>query len=87
MANFKELPHFMNWQAVQPSTGQMVYDEFLDDPGTYAELGTRLSHLQPPEILVSQDASRGLGTMVNEWKRHRYIERVCCVVCVGVWYV
>ena len=63
----------LNWQAVQPSTGQMVYDEFLDDPGTYAELGTRLSLLQPPEILISQDASRGLGTMLNEWKRHRYI--------------
>ncbi|KAL5477925.1 hypothetical protein EMCRGX_G024782 [Ephydatia muelleri] len=60
----------LGFLAVQPSTGQMVYDEFLDDPGTFGELGTRLSLLQPPEILLSQDASRGLGTMLNEWKRH-----------------
>ena len=64
-------PSYFHCQAVQPSTGQMVYDEFLDDPSTYGELGTRLSLLQPPEILLSQDASRGLGTMLNEWKRHR----------------
>lgn len=60
----------LGFLAVQPSTGQMVYDEFLDDPGTYGELGSRLSLLQPPEILISQDASRGLGTVLNEWKRH-----------------
>lgn len=38
-------------QAVQISTGDVVYDDFEDGP-IRAELETRLQHLQPSEILI-----------------------------------
>ena len=39
-------------QAVDPGTGDMVYDCFTDGESR-GELETRLTHLQPVEILLS----------------------------------
>ncbi|KAL5004713.1 hypothetical protein ScPMuIL_018169 [Solemya velum] len=38
--------------AVQPATGDLVYDCF-DDNATRSELETRISHIQPVELLIS----------------------------------
>ena len=38
-------------QAVQPSTGDVVYDEFEDGP-SFTELETRFEHIGPEEILL-----------------------------------
>ncbi|XP_076055515.1 DNA mismatch repair protein Msh3-like [Oratosquilla oratoria] len=42
--------------AIQPSTGDMVYDSF-DDTATRSELWSRLEHIQPVETLVSSSIS------------------------------
>ncbi|OLY78951.1 DNA mismatch repair protein msh3 [Smittium mucronatum] len=48
--------------AVDPSTGDIIYDEFLDDY-TRTELETRLSHIQPVELVLSDDLSAGSNKM------------------------
>ncbi|OWF46885.1 DNA mismatch repair protein Msh3-like [Mizuhopecten yessoensis] len=40
--------------AIQPSTGDVVYDSF-EDNAMHGELETRLFHIQPSEILISDD--------------------------------
>ncbi|ELU13785.1 hypothetical protein CAPTEDRAFT_157997 [Capitella teleta] len=42
--------------AVQPSTGDVVYDEFIDDSGRH-QLDLRISHLRPVEILCCDQLS------------------------------
>ena len=44
--------HLCLLQAVDPGTGDMVYDCFTDGESR-AELETRLTHLQPVELLLS----------------------------------
>ena len=44
--------HLCLLQAVDPGTGDMVYDSFTDGESR-AELETRLTHLQPVELLLS----------------------------------
>lgn len=46
----------------------MVYDEFRDNADTFSELETRLSHLQPLEVLYPQGSSRRLEQMLMDWK-------------------
>lgn len=46
----------------------MVYDEFHDNADTFSELETRLSHLQPLEVLYPQGSSRRLEQMLMDWK-------------------
>ncbi len=62
-----------------------MYDEFTETspssssssfPST--QLETRLSHLQPVEILYPKTASRGLENTLMEWKRFRYIGSIAC---------
>ncbi|XP_052281560.1 DNA mismatch repair protein Msh3-like isoform X2 [Dreissena polymorpha] len=48
--------HQLGLVAVQPSTGDVIYDCFLDS-GARPELETRLSHIQPVEVLLSTDVS------------------------------
>ena len=60
-------------QAVQPSAGNMIYDEFQDNTDSFSELETRLSHLQPAEVLYPKGASKSLITMLNHWRKCRYI--------------
>ena len=38
-------------QAVQPSTGDIIHDEFEDGP-SFTELETRFEHIGPEEILL-----------------------------------
>ena len=51
----------------------MVYDEFQDSIESFAELETRLSHLQPAEILYPKEASKNLINMLSEWKKCRWL--------------
>lgn len=50
--------------AVLPSTGEIVYDEFVDGP-TRAELETRLLHMQPSELLLQQGMTRQTESMLS----------------------
>lgn len=43
----------MMLQAVQPSTGDIVYDEFEDGP-SYTELESRFEHICPEELLLPE---------------------------------
>ncbi len=57
-------------QAVQPSAGNMVYDEFEDRTDAFSELETRLAHLQPVEVLHSSGCSRRLQQRLTDWKTY-----------------
>ena len=41
------------WQAVQPSTGDVIYDEFDDGP-SYTELESHFEHISPEELLLPE---------------------------------
>ena len=60
-------------QAVQPSAGNMIYDEFQDRTDSFSELETRLSHIQPAEVLYPSGASKPLVDMMKEWRKCWYI--------------
>ena len=51
----------------------MIYDEFQDNMESFSELETRLSHLQPAEVLYPKGASKPLVNMLNQWKKYRFI--------------
>ena len=53
--------------------GNIVYDEFADSATLLSELKTRLSHLEPAEVLYPQGTSAALESTLVEWKRHRYV--------------
>jgi DNA mismatch repair protein MSH3 len=46
------IPNFFLTQAVQPSTGDVVYDQF-EDGFMRGEFETRALHLQPSEIIIA----------------------------------
>ena len=58
-------------QAVQPTTGNMLYDEVTDDCASFSELETRFSHVQPAELLYPADVSRALDGTLSEWATHK----------------
>lgn len=43
-------------QAVQPSTGDIVYDEFEDGP-SFTEVETRFEHIGPEELLLPESVT------------------------------
>ncbi|KAJ8868738.1 hypothetical protein PR048_030278 [Dryococelus australis] len=53
---------------VQAATGETVCDEFSDGPDR-SELDKRLEHLQPVEVLVSEDVSENTERLLN----HRHV--------------
>ncbi|XP_052792557.1 DNA mismatch repair protein Msh3-like [Mya arenaria] len=55
--------------AVQPTTGDVVYDSFVDT-ATRSELETRLGHLQPVEVIVPQDVSMETHNLLNTLHSH-----------------
>ena len=57
-------------QAVQPSAGNMIYDEFQDCLDSFSELETRLTQIQPVEILYSEDCSPRLKQTLMDWKNY-----------------
>ncbi|KAK0058244.1 DNA mismatch repair protein Msh3 [Biomphalaria pfeifferi] len=61
--NLKQQEKQIGLVCVDPSTGDVIYDEFLDE-NWYKELLTRISHLQPAEILLSSDASEGIRNFI-----------------------
>ena len=61
---------YVHPQAVQPSIGNMVYDEFHDSSDIFAELETRLSHLEPVEILFQSGCSKRLEQTLHDWKTY-----------------
>lgn len=67
----RDASHWSPSQAVQPSTGNMVYDEFQDSTDTLSELETRLSHMRPVEVLYRAGcSSRRLQRVLEDWKLH-----------------
>ncbi|SCV69165.1 BQ2448_2185 [Microbotryum intermedium] len=50
--------------AVKPSTGEVVYDEFVDGL-MRSELETRLLHLQPSEVVLQPQLSKQTQSMIN----------------------
>ena len=50
--------------AVQPATGDVIYDDF-DDGFMRSEIETRLLHIAPCEILIVGDVSRATGKVVQ----------------------
>ena len=59
------------FQAVQPSAGNMVYDEFVDNMASFSQLEMRLSHLHPAEILYPHGTPKALEESLLQWKRYR----------------
>ena len=55
MINSLLLFHVLH-QAVRPSTGDVVYDEFEDGP-SFAELETRFEHIAPEELLLPESVT------------------------------
>ena len=58
------------WQAVQPSTGDVLYDEFEDGP-SYTELESHFEHISPEELLLP-----GSLTLQTENFIRDYVTRV-----------
>ena len=58
-------------QAVQPSTGDIIHDCF-EDNSSRSELETRLAHIQPVEILLSQNVSEATMRLVTGLQAIRY---------------
>ncbi|XP_066274176.1 DNA mismatch repair protein Msh3-like isoform X1 [Branchiostoma lanceolatum] len=51
--------------AVQPSTGEIIYDGFVDNKAR-SELATRISHIQPVELLVPPKLSDETERLIAE---------------------
>ena len=49
---------------MQPSTGDIIHDCF-EDNSSQSELETRLAHIQPVEILMSQNVSEATEKLVT----------------------
>ncbi len=69
-------PQCVLLQVVAPCTGKMVYDVFTEESScsssvSYTQLESRLSHIQPVEILYPEGISGGLEDALIEWKRLR----------------
>ena len=59
-------------QAVQPSVGNMAYDEFVAMLSCPSELETRLAHFQPAEILYPKNSlPAAVDNLLKEWKKQR----------------
>ncbi|KAG9488041.1 hypothetical protein GDO78_007702, partial [Eleutherodactylus coqui] len=52
------------FQAVQPSTGEVIFDSFHDSKSR-SELETRILRLQPAEILLPSEISAGTEKLIN----------------------
>lgn len=53
-------------QAVQPSIGDVIYDEFEDGPG-FTELETHFEHITPEELLLPESVSESTNTFIKEY--------------------
>lgn len=53
-------------QSVQPSTGDIIYDEFEDGPG-FTELETHFEHISPEELLLPVSVSESTNTFIKEY--------------------
>ncbi|RUS13125.1 hypothetical protein BC938DRAFT_478098 [Jimgerdemannia flammicorona] len=58
--------------AVQPSTGDIVYDSF-DDGYMRSELETRVLHIQPCEMLLPAQLSKSTEKLVSHLALHRLV--------------
>ena len=80
MINIVLLFHALN-QAVRPSTGDVVYDEFEDGP-SFAELETHLEHIAPEELLLPESVTVTTENFVREYvtRVQRFvIENLICL--------
>lgn len=59
-------------QAVDPATGDIVFDSFLDGESRQ-ELETRISHLQPVEVLISVSPTRATDKLIQSLVAIRYV--------------
>ena len=58
--------------AVQPSTGDVVYDEF-EDGFMRGEFETRALHLQPCEVVIAGDLSNATKKVLSHLSIHTYL--------------
>ena len=47
-----------------------MYDQFQDSADMFSELETRLSHVQPVEVLFPRGGSRRLEQVLREWRAY-----------------
>lgn len=53
-------------QAVQPSTGDIIYDEF-EDGASYTELECHFEHISPEELLLPESLSVRTGNFIRDY--------------------
>lgn len=63
-------------QAIQPSTGDIIYDTF-EDSKTRTELCNRLDHLQPVEAVVSPSTSELTTTTITTSATKLEVQKLC----------
>ena len=81
MINSLLLFHVLH-QAVRPSTGDVVYDEFEDGP-SFAELETRFEHIAPEELLLPESVTLTTENFIREYvtRVQRFvIEKSICLI-------
>ena len=59
-------------QAVQPTTGDIIYDCFHDNQHL-SELDSRLHHIQPVEFLVPVNISTRTDKLLGDFATSRYV--------------
>jgi len=64
-------------QAVHPATGDVLYDEFTDTTSSTTLLDTRMTHIQPVELMHPQHLSEGTLQTLQYW-HHQKIKYISC---------
>ena len=57
-------------QCVQPATGEIIYDVF-EDTVTRSELETRITHIQPAELLLPPALSTPTEKLIDQLAKFR----------------
>ena len=67
-------------QAVQPSTGDIIHDEFEDGP-SFTELETRFEHIGPEEILLPNSIDTLTANFIRDYvtRAQRFVYNECIV--------
>ena len=63
--------YFNPMQAVHPATGDVLYDEFTDTTSSTTLLDTRMTHLQPVELIHPQHLSEGTLQTLQYWHHQK----------------
>ena len=66
------------WQAVQPSTGDVIYDEFEDGP-SFTELESHFEHISPEELLLPESLTVQTENFIRDYvtRVQRFVMDLC----------